>query len=316
MAQVSMADLTLEQRNLQADTESISRRLAAFADREAARKITPPPLDEESCREDNIPSISSAELDGGVLRQALLDHGALIVRGLIPAEVAAVFQEAIDAVQAAGDPRDPQVDDWYSPPGILGDLMPAAELARNRHFHYQCGSVMCVEAPRVAEELLQLYERLGLRDLIRDYLGEEPCLSARKWVLRKSRLPISESGWHQDGAFMGTDISSLNMWIPLTRCGGDTGAPGMDVIPRRLNQIASAKGASFEWAVSPDTVNQGLLGAAPVSPEFEPGDAFFFDHFYLHRTQYGKPFDRLRYAIETWFFGSESFPKNQVPMAW
>ena len=24
---------------------------------------------------------------------------------------------------------------------------------------------------------------------------------------------------------MGTDINSINMWIPLTECGGETGAP-------------------------------------------------------------------------------------------
>jgi hypothetical protein len=51
-------------------------------------------------------------------------------------------------------------------------------------------------------------------------------------------------------------------------------------------------------------------------PVFNAGDAFFFDHFYLHRTQYRTDFTKLRYAVETWFFGASSFPKNQIPLAW
>ena len=87
----------------------------------------------------------------------------------------------------------------------------------------------------------------------------------------------------------------------------------MDVVPQRLHGIASAEGAQFEWSVSDSHVNQSSTTLAPV---FNSGDAFFFDHLYLHRTQYLPEFNKLRYAIETWFFGSTAFPKNQIPLAW
>lgn len=90
----------------------------------------------------------------------------------------------------------------------------------------------------------------------------------------------------------------------------------MDVLPRRLNQIASAQGALFDWSVSPDQVSKSYDGVQTVSPVFEPGDALFFDHFFLHRTQYGKEFNRTRYAIESWFFGENGFSENQTPLAW
>ena len=115
---------------------------------------------------------------------------------------------------------------------------------------------------------------------------------------------------------MGTNINSINMWIPLNECGGATGAPGMDVVPRRLTEIATSKGAQFEWSVSDVQATDGLSNGQPLMPVFNEGDAFFFDHFYLHRTQYRTDFTKLRYAVETWFFGESTFPKNQIPLAW
>jgi hypothetical protein len=61
----------------------------------------------------------------------------------------------------------------------------------------------------------------------------------------------------------------------------------MDVVPRRLYKIAPADGATFDWSVS-DT----------------------------HRTQYRTDFTKPRYAVESWFFGATTFPKEQIPVAW
>jgi hypothetical protein len=90
----------------------------------------------------------------------------------------------------------------------------------------------------------------------------------------------------------------------------------MDVVPRRLNTLASAEGAQFNWSVSDSYAKEGYDGNQPIAPVFNAGDAFFFDHFYLHRTQFRTDFTRLRYAVETWFFGESTFPKNQIPLAW
>ena len=97
-------------------------------------------------------------------------------------------------------------------------------------------------------------------------------------------MPVDTStDWHQDGAFLGADVRTLNVWLTLSHCGAD--APGLDILPRRLDQIlqTGTEGAIFDWSVSPDVVD---AAAEPrvVRPEFGPGDALLFDHFFLHRT--------------------------------
>ena len=177
---------------------------------------------------------------------------------------------------------------------------------------------MCVESASISEYLLELYESVGIKSIVTDYLGEPPCLSALKWVLRRPTLPTNRDGWHQDGAFMGEGINSLNMWIAANRCGGESGAPGMDLLPQRLTKILGAgeDDAVFDWSVSEGAMTTSQFRNEITAPVFEAGDALFFDHFLLHRTQYGGEFIRPRYAIETWFFDSKNFPSNQVPFSW
>ena len=306
------------------DQSRLSRRIAdgRFLDFAPERpgSIEPPP-NAAVQRATGLPEIHASDLDTAVLKTGISSHGGLIVRKLLPAGVIPALRTAIDEVTEAcartgESAREQQRSCYYDPPDILQDVMKGTELSLSRAFHRDTGSAMCAEAPSVAEALLDLYQALDLRPLVEDYLGQEACLSVKKWVLRKTQLPVHEAGWHQDGAFMGTDISSLNLWIPLTRCGGNTGAPGMDVVPLRLTEIVTAEGAMFDWSVNPEQVQQRFLDTPPVSPVFEPGDALFFDHFFLHRTQYRQQFERPRYAIETWFFGRHSAPHNQVPLAW
>lgn len=270
---------------------------------------------------EGLPEIHAGDLDTASIQAALSAKGALIVRELLPTQVIAPLRTAIDAVieacflsgeAARLQPRSP----YFDPPDILSEVMKNAELGRSRAFHRDSGSAMCAEAPCVAETLLDLYGALGLKELLQDYLGEPPCLSVKKWVLRKTRLPVHEAGWHQDGAFMGQHIKSLNVWIPLTRCGGASDAPGMDIVPRRLHNIVGAQDALFDWSVNPGQIHQQFPDTPPISPLFGAGDALLFDHLLLHRTQYRPEFERPRHAIETWFFGRSSAPSNQVPLSW
>lgn len=312
----------LKARDLAADRAKMTTRIEAFRDRlpgEEAPLLVPTDTTPAGST-GLIPEVPAANLDLSTLRTAILEHGSLIVRGLFREPALNGFIPVIDAVLDAceknsrGDPPLPGV--YFNPTANMTGIMPnkAKELGNTRNFHRDSGSAMCVEAPSVAEALLEWYAAHGLQQLMTDYLGEPPCLTMKKWVLRRSRLPVAEAGWHQDGAFMGTDINSLNMWIPLNECGGTTGSPGMDVVPRRLTRIASADGAQFDWSVSTSEVSSA--SGQWQSPVFNAGDAFFFDHFCLHRTQYGIDFSQARYAIETWFFGQSRFPKNQIPLAW
>ena len=44
------------------------------------------------------------------------------------------------------------------------------------------------------------------------YLGERPALSANKCTLR--RVPVdTATNWHQDGAFLGEEMRTLNLWL-------------------------------------------------------------------------------------------------------
>lgn len=315
---------TLKSRNLVQDRDSVTRRIEHFRDLQPTpqpnllvpvdRKL---PEAETAC----VPEIAPEELSADTLKSAINEHGALIVRGFFSRdELDGLIESADEVIDACLDPaqKDQTRKTFYNPPENLRTIMPNGEreLGNTRIFHRESGSSMCVESPAVAEALLRLYESKDLKALLTQYLEEPPCLSVKKWVLRRSKLPVAEAGWHQDGAFMGTDINSLNMWLPLSRCGGSTGAPGMDVVPRRINDIASAEGAQFDWSVSDAQVGNKHAQNGPVAPVFDIGDAFFFDHFYLHRTQFRTDFDKLRYAVETWFFGESTFPKNQIPLAW
>ncbi len=323
MSAFELTTVDLESRNIASDCARISTRIESYRAREAAAHPSlivseqhEPPIPAERC----VPEINANELTIDSLRAAISEHGALIVRDMFPkAPMDTLIKAADNVIDSCLDSRStPTINTYYNPPDNLRTIMPKKdrELGNTRSFHRESGSAMCVEAPSVAEALLQLYEAHGLKELIGLYLGEPPCLSVKKWVLRRSKLPVAEAGWHQDGAFMGTNLNSLNMWMPLNECGGTTGAPSMDVVPQRLNKIASAAGAQFDWSVSDSQVSSRLVNSQPLAPTFSAGDVFFFDHFYLHRTQYRPDFTKLRYAVETWFFGASSFPKNQIPIAW
>jgi len=313
----------LEARNIVSDCATMETRIEAYRTRTAADNpslILSATMDSEIPEKCDIPEINAAELSVDSLRTAVFAHGALIVRNFLSRTSVDTLIRATDrVVDACANPNQSgPASVYFNPPRNLRTIMPNKdkELGNTRSFHRESGSAMCVEAPSVAEALLQMYAELGLKELLHAYLGEPPCLSVKKWVLRRSCLPVSEAGWHQDGAFMGTNLNSINMWIPLNECGGETGAPGLDVVPLRLHKIASAEGAQFDWSVSDSLVSSRFAQSQPQMPIFNAGDAFFFDHFYLHRTQYRTDFTKLRYAIETWFFGESSFPKNQIPLVW
>jgi hypothetical protein len=315
----------LDARDAVSDCSSLTQRIEAYRDLEPSNDI-PLIVSEEEVRsvqaESCVPEVAVGELTAEGLRSAIAQHGGLIVRNMFADSEIDTLKHAIDQVlEVFTLPRKQRhklATPYYSPPQNMASIMPGKEeeLAALRYFNRGGGAAMCAEAPSVAEALLQLYEKYGLKDLLTEYLGEPPCLSVKKWVLRRSMLPIEEAGWHQDGAFMGTDINSINLWIPLTECGGDTGAPGMDIVPKRLYEVASSDGATFDWSVSNERVQSGAFDTMPVAPVFNAGDAFFFDHLYLHRTQFREDISKVRYALETWFFGSTTFPKSQVPLAW
>ena len=268
-----------------------------------------------------IPEISADELSVEGLRSAITHHGALIVRGLVDADSVQRLVADIDNSLAAYDAEE-NLDDRSELAGWYQHFEPdrVSDRARKRFR----GAVMTVESPPTLFDLIDTFERVGLGDLVRGYFGEPPMLLARKGTLRRMAHGGKTGGWHQDGAFMGADIRSLNIWLALTHCGDD--APGLDLVGRRLDGLVqTGEGAFADWATDPDVAEQAAAGAIE-RPIFDPGDVLLFDQLNLHRTAIDPGMDKDRYAIETWLFAPSTYelmttevadgysPRDQLPI--
>ena len=264
-----------------------------------------------------LPEISPAELDAETVRRNILAQGGVCVRGLLDPYQVSGFVAGIDAALAVRDEGPGGRGVAHRDQSWFAALPLPAEAARTlgRNWVAGSGGVLAADSPRLLFRLFEAYEKVGLRQVVGDYLGERPVLSANKCTLR--RVPLTAStDWHQDGAFLGRAIRVLNIWIALTDCGVD--APGLDLLPRRLDHIVETGtgGAIFDWAVGPVVVERLAVDAPVVRPEFRAGDAVLFDEMYLHRTAIEPPMTRPRYAIESWFFAPTSYPAGQVPLVW
>ena len=161
--------------------------------------------------------------------------------------------------------------------------------------------------------MAELLERPGVPALVERYLGEPPLMSVHKTTLRKAE-PTVAGAWHQDGAFMGA-VRSLNLWLSLSRCGDQ--APGLDVVPRRLDAFVTAQTdeAVLDYQVSQAKAAEAAGERGIQRPTFEPGDALFFDEMFLHQTASDPSMNKPRYAIENWYFGGSAFPGDYAPIA-
>jgi hypothetical protein len=190
---------------------------------------------------------------------------------------------------------------------------PAFRASLGRDWIAGGGGLWAADSPHLLFEMLDTFERAGLTESIRGYLGEPPVISVQKCTLRRVD-PDAGRGWHQDGAFMG-DVRALNVWIALSRCGDE--APGMDVIPRRLEEIVptGTEGATFDWSVSEQVAQEAAGDVGVLRPIFEPGDVLLFDEMFLHSTAAEPEMRKSRWAIESWFFGSSAAPAEYSPLA-
>lgn len=258
-----------------------------------------------------IPEVTPEQLTAGLLRKAILEHGCLLVRGLMDSGKAARIASDIDHAfevrsQLSGGESDP--DGFYSemtpePPHEIG----------GRNWIEEGGGVLAADSPRLMFDMLEGFEGAGLREVLEEYLGEKPAISAQKCTLRKA-TPDVGGAWHQDGKFMGP-VRSLNVWLALSRC-GDV-APSMDVIPKRLEEFAAAggEGTFLDYQVSQQTAEEVAGDVGIVRPIFDPGDALLFDHLFLHQTGSDPSMPNPRYAIESWFFGPSAYPEEYAPIA-
>lgn len=269
-----------------------------------------------------LPEVPRADLSYETVASALVHHGALIVRGVLDDDDVAHLKHVIDETFTRYDAWDQdgvpaeETEPWFWPFEPEGDHKHKHETMA-RGWVREAGGVSSADSPRGLFDLLEILERADVRDVITSYFGERPAISAKKSVLRRVPTTLFLSDWHQDGAFLGQGIRSLNLWVALTRCGGNTAVPGMDIVPRRMEEVlpTGVEGAIFNWSVSHALVEPFLAEAPIVRPEFGPGDAMLFDEMLIHRTAIPEqPISEERYAIESWFFAPSHYPEKEVPL--
>jgi hypothetical protein len=263
--------------------------------------------------------IANEELSADLLRDGILEHGSLHVRGVVPPDRVCEFVTDIDrALGAAAAFRPgagPGPTRWFEPFRVLPppDKSPNFERGNRRKWVHEAGGVWGADAPRLLFELFDLLATVGIGNVIAEYLGERPALTVDKCTFRKV-VPDTNADWHQDGAFLGSGIRTINMWTALSDCGHD--APGLDIVPTRLDRVleTGTEGATFRWSVGPGAVDRVAKDTPVVRPLFEAGDVLFFDDMFLHRTATDPSMTRDRYAIETWFFAPSVYPEKYVPL--
>jgi hypothetical protein len=306
----------------QVEAKLIELRLNAFrsATREAGPSNWKPPIGGAvEPAQGHIPVIEPRQLNCESLANAIFGGGAIIVKGLVSAAKTEQLRNFLDATlvarsnSASGQPKDEDSAWYYRNPAIKGVT---AQYNSSNKYDSDTGSCWVADSPHATFELIELYRELGLREMLTEYFQEPPCLSVKKWVMRKIAPIAQETGWHQDGIFLGEETRSVNLWLPLSRCGAGTRSPGMEVVIGDNREIyeTGTQGAAFDWTVGPDLVRNLDQDSIVCCPSFEPGDALFFDHYNLHRTAFGPELTLPRYAIESWFFASSLVPDKQVPL--
>jgi hypothetical protein len=269
----------------------------------------PQPAADRLPQTDGLPDIARADLDPGLLRAGILRDGCLLVRGLVARDAALAFADGIERAFRERERGDAAAAGWYEE----FEPHPRFGPVNERPWIKEGGGVLAIDSPTLSFELRELFESAGVPRLVAGYLGEPPLVSVQKTTLRKAE-PSVPGAWHQDGAFMG-DVRSLNLWLALSRCGDE--APGLDVVPRRLDAFAATgtDEAVLSYQVSQRAAEEAAGGTEIVRPVFEPGDALFFDEMCLHQTASDPSMPNPRFAIENWFFGGSAFPREFFPLA-
>ncbi|MDH3706272.1 MAG: phytanoyl-CoA dioxygenase family protein [Acidimicrobiia bacterium] len=265
---------------------------------------------------DRIPEVDAGELTAEMIRSAQLHHGGLVVRRLLSQEWCERLKVSVDraweAIERYRETK--QLDpDWFDPL----DLDQYGLTMASRAWVLNSGTGYVPDSPRLLFELLEAFDDSGIKPVIADYFEEEPALS---WIkLAQRRLaPDAKGGWHQDGAVYGMTARTLNLWLPITRC-GDV-APGLEMYPRRLDDMVDTMSdtGTEGFSATADAV-QALTDEVPADrPVFEAGDAALFDQFLLHQTAAGEHYTEQRYGFECWFFAPSTYPEPErwIPLAY
>jgi ectoine hydroxylase-related dioxygenase (phytanoyl-CoA dioxygenase family) len=288
--------------------QNIDGRLSDFVSR--------PPLNHDHISEFSqlsnfeIPKVNIEELTFEKIRDSMIKYGALVVVGAIKKDEIGILRKGID---------DTRVDKKRvnHSNALISETVNYRRLPEkyNKGSVFLRDSVYLPESPSVFNRFFDILGELGVREHVVNYLGGNAALSVEKSVLRRAEPDNSEKwdyAWHQDGAFLGDEIQSLNLWVALSNCGED--APSLDLITKRYNSIlpTGTDRASYDWSLGPQLVESEIAEHGYEHLIINEGDIVFFDHFNAHRTGMIKGMTKPRYAIECWFFSEYGFPLGKT----
>jgi len=280
----------------------------------------PPQPDDLYTDQPGIPEIDHQDFTATNVASGVFNHGSIIVRNMLTADQVSLMRDSIVQTYAQHDKALAGAPETETAPWFVKFKPAPREGAKavngvERGWNRQGGAELASDSPRGLFNLINCLQDAGITDMVTEYLGERPALSVRKTALRQIPKDLNaENGWHQDGAFLGQGIRTVNVWIALTDCGVD--APSMDMVPRRMTEIVptGTEGAGFDWTVSQIAVRDAAGDTPPVRLHFREGDGIIFDEMNLHRTGVSPGMTEDRFAIEAWFFAPSCYPLEQLPI--
>jgi hypothetical protein len=314
----ALAAANRRERDVQLEVALIAlrHRAAVSVPKSAGREPWPPvyadPFPEVSGR---LPEVHASELTADLLGGAVAHHGCLIVRGVFSPEqidrtVAAIERAHEHHVAEAEGSAPPATGDaaWYRPFPTDGHNETLRRMVAVQ------GGTWLADSPTGTAQILDELESSGVTPAITEHLGERPYFSLHKSTLRRSLPDYNLVAWHQDGSFYDPDVRTMNVWVALSPCGGSYPSPGMEVIPRRFDEVLPVDGVMTKHSISYDLIAELAETCPTVIPAFEPGDAMLFDEHFVHRTHLAGGMTDIRYALECWFFAPSHLVSNYVPL--
>lgn len=280
---------------------------AAAAYHPTGKATWPPELDDPFPEvSGRPPEVPASDLDEVVMGATIRHHGSLIVRGLFdPEQVERTRRSILTAREAQAAGAGAWTGPAYRPfPGLDGMGQALREMV------VEHGGIWLADSPAATAQVLDDLARSGAVAAITRHFGSRPLFSLEKSTLRLSEPVYRFTGWHQDGSFLGAGTRALNVWVTLTSCGGDRPAPGLEVVPRRVDEILSTDGDTGTASINGYAVHYAAGDTPVMRPEFDPGDALVFDERMIHRTYLSPEMTEQRFAVECWFFDAAHRPDS------
>ncbi len=278
--------------------------------------MTPIALDERLSLD--LPVLDAKDLTAASLRERLARNGCCQIRNLLRMSDVLMLRDLAERTYQEFDAGAADaLESARNRPQVLINRDAYCDHLPNVKIFRQFGSIPMSYCAVFTEALCSALERTAVPPALSAWFGARVGVSLNASSVRYSELDNEvRRVFHQDGNFLGGEAAqTVNCWIALDPCGRD--APGLEVFPFRVDRLipAGGDGAIVPWEIEESLTYRELGADRSWIPEFQPGDAFLFDHQHVHRTHKTDAMTRSRYAIECWMFPSLKRHQSKL-LAW